>query len=55
MRATRISVLLLLLLHFGVVDTCLRVLRLYDVPVLGARLLDANLRYGDMDEEFAQA
>lgn len=30
----------------------LRILRLYDVPVLGARLLASDLRYGDMDDEF---
>ncbi len=52
-RGTRVAVLFLLLLHFGIVDTCLRILRLYDVPVLGARLLAANLQYGDMDDEFA--
>jgi len=54
-RGTRIGILLLLLLHFGIVDTCLRVLRLYDVPVLGARLIAANLQFGDMDDEFALA
>jgi len=53
--ATRAVLILLLLLHFGVVEACLRMLDTLDIKIYGLELLRYDLRFGEMNPEFGTA
>ena len=51
----RAAFILLLMVHFPVVEACLRMLDTYDLPMYGLLFLRVDVRYGSMDNQFSLA